>query len=60
MKLTQREIEIMEFVSKGFTNLQIANRLGIAEQTVKNHLQSVYPKLKATNRVTAIIAYSQI
>lgn len=60
MYLTPREYQIMSYVAKGHTNKRIATLLNISEQTVKNHLTSIYPKLNATNRITAIIAYSQI
>jgi FixJ family two-component response regulator len=37
--LTRRELEIMRLVAKGCTNKQIAERLFISEETVKEHLQ---------------------
>ena len=55
-KLTPRELEIMELVKQGLTNKQIARRLGLSEQTIKNHLSSVFKKLGASNRITALIA----
>lgn len=60
MKLTPREYEIMFAVSKGYTNRQIGLKLGITEQTVKNHLSSIFAKLKATNRMTAVIAFNKL
>jgi len=57
VKLTPREYEIMTMVSKGHTNKRIAWLLEISDQTVKNHVSNVYPKLGATNRITAIIAF---
>ena len=55
-KLTHRERELMELVKQGLTNQEIATQLEIAEQTVKNHLSSVYIKLNVKNRITALIA----
>ena len=60
MKLTPKEHEIMTAVSEGLTNWQIAMRLKISEQTVKNHLYMIYRKLQATNRVTAINTFNTI
>jgi DNA-binding NarL/FixJ family response regulator len=52
--LTLREVEILEGVSEGQSNLEIAASLGIAEKTIKNHLSSVFSKLGATDRTHAV------
>lgn len=49
--LTQRELEILDFVRTGATNREIATRLFIAENTVKNHLKNIMAKLHIENRV---------
>lgn len=49
--LTTRENEILELVSQGATNREIANQLFIAENTVKNHLKNIMSKLHIKNRV---------
>ncbi|WDL99246.1 response regulator [Alicyclobacillus sp. ALC3] len=49
--LTQRELEILDFVRQGATNREIATRLFISENTVKNHLKNVMAKLHIENRV---------
>jgi NarL family two-component system response regulator LiaR len=49
-KLTAREHEIVTFVKKTFTNRQIAERLGISERTVGNHLIHIYQKLEISSR----------
>ena len=49
--LTVRENEILELVSQGATNREIANQLFIAENTVKNHLKNIMSKLHIKNRV---------
>lgn len=48
--LTHREKEILKLVLEGLTNRQIGERLFIAEQTVKNHLNVVYSKMDAHSR----------
>jgi DNA-binding NarL/FixJ family response regulator len=50
-RLTKREALVVELVAAGLTNTQIAVRLGIAPQTVKNHLHSAMGKLGAHSRV---------
>ncbi len=49
--LTTREAEVARLVGEGHTNRKIADRLGISEQTVKNHLTAVYDKTGAASRV---------
>ncbi len=51
--LTKREIEILYEVKNGRTNREIAERLGISENTVKNHLRNIMEKLNIFNRVQA-------
>jgi two-component system nitrate/nitrite response regulator NarL len=49
--LTPREREILSWVAAGETNKQIAHRLVIAENTVKNHIKNLLEKLQLDNRV---------
>ena len=53
--LTPREIEILEFIAKGYLNKQIAAELGISEQTIKNHVTSILRKLNANARTEAVV-----
>jgi DNA-binding NarL/FixJ family response regulator len=48
--LTQREAAVVAELRQGFSNKQIANRLGICEDTVKKHLQNVFSKLGVRRR----------
>lgn len=52
-KLSRREQEILYLLSKGLDNIQIGERLFIAEQTVKNHVSRIYFKLKIHDRKSA-------
>jgi DNA-binding NarL/FixJ family response regulator len=52
---TNRELQIIRLLTQGMTNKQIANKLGIAEDTVKKHLQHVYKKLGVRRRALLII-----
>jgi DNA-binding NarL/FixJ family response regulator len=51
--LTGREREIMNLISQGLTNHQIAERFVLSEKTVKNHVNRIYSKLGASNRAHA-------
>lgn len=49
--LTRRELEIIAEVADGCTNKNIAEKLSIAEQTVKHHLTSIFQKVGVANRL---------
>jgi DNA-binding NarL/FixJ family response regulator len=49
--LSQREMEIMKLVAKGYTNKEISHAMFISEYTVKNHLKNILKKLGIKNRV---------
>lgn len=51
--LSKREIEILELVSGGSTNPQIAEKLFISYETVRTHIRNIYEKLQVTNRTMA-------
>lgn len=51
--LTERELSILRLVAEGMSNLDIANRLFVTEQTVKFHLSNIYRKLGVANRTEA-------
>jgi two-component system response regulator DegU len=53
--LTPREMEILNHVAQGLLNKQIANQLGISEQTIKNHVTSILRKLNANARTEAVV-----
>ncbi|QHT69948.1 GAF domain-containing protein [Rhodocytophaga rosea] len=52
--LTNRELELLLLVKKGFTNKQIADQLFISERTVKFHMTSIMSKLYAGTRTEAV------
>ena len=51
--LTRREVEILQLVSEGHSNAQLARMLWVTEQTVKFHLSNIYRKLDVANRTEA-------
>jgi DNA-binding CsgD family transcriptional regulator len=52
--LSAREAEVMALIASGQTNGQIAERLFLAEKTVKNHVRRIYAKLGVGRRIEAI------
>jgi len=52
--LTERERDVLELLVEGLKNHEIAERLVIADSTVKHHVSSVLAKLKAGNRASAV------
>ena len=53
--LTDREMEILELIIEGLSNKEIALRLSISQQTVKNHVTSILAKLNLADRTQAAI-----
>jgi DNA-binding NarL/FixJ family response regulator len=53
--LSAREMEILASVTNGMSNKEIANRLNISQQTVKNHMTSILKKLNVQDRTQAAV-----
>ncbi|MCL4559332.1 MAG: response regulator transcription factor [Chloroflexi bacterium] len=53
-QITGREGEVLQLLSQGLANKQIADVLGISPHTVKYHISSIYSRLGATNRAEAV------
>jgi DNA-binding NarL/FixJ family response regulator len=53
--LSPREMEILQFVTRGNSNKEIAQSLGISHQTVKNHMTSILRKLDVRDRTQAAV-----
>ncbi len=53
--LTARETEIINYMAQGYANKQIAAKLNISEQTIKNHVTSILSKLDANARTEAVV-----
>lgn len=53
--LSPREMEILEHVTRGQSNKEIAYKLGISHQTVKNHMTAILRKLRVDDRTQAAV-----
>jgi DNA-binding CsgD family transcriptional regulator len=53
-RLTPRQNELLRLLAAGRTNTQIARQLGIAEGTVRTHLENIYDKLGVSSRTAAV------
>lgn len=58
--LTGRQLEVMELISKGFSNSEIANSLGITHNTVKIHVAKIFERLEVSNRAEASALFGRI
>ena len=53
--LSNREIEILDYIARGNSNKEIAKSLKISDQTVKNHITSILKKLSVNDRTAAAV-----
>lgn len=53
--LSEREIQVLTLVTKGYLNRDIGEALEISEKTVKNHLSNIFKKINASDRTQAAI-----
>jgi DNA-binding NarL/FixJ family response regulator len=59
VNLTQREHEVLELLSKGHPDKEIADQLGISIHTVHEHVRNIFDKLGAHNRTEAAVKFLQ-
>ena len=53
--LSRRELEILELITRGMDNVEIADRLYLSQHTVKNHVSKILDKLHVENRLQAAV-----
>ena len=53
-QLTSRQLEVLNSMSQGFSNADIAGQLGIKEFSVREHVAGIMAKLEASNRAEAV------
>jgi len=54
LKITRRELEILELIAGGLSNREIAEKLFVSENTVKTHSSRLFDKLSAKRRTQAV------
>ena len=57
--LSGRELEILSYLSKGFHDKEIADKLFLSVKTVRTHLRNIYKKLEVRSRTEAVLKYIQ-
>ncbi len=55
--LSNREVEVLMLIGKGFSDKEIATQLKISSRTVQTHVSRILVKLSAKNRSNAVFAY---
>lgn len=57
--LTSRQMEILEYIAKGCTNVEIARFLGLSDNTVKVHVARLFSALNVSNRTEAALCFQK-
>ena len=60
VSLTTRENEVLLLLARGMNRDEIATKLFISPETVKMHIKNIYKKLKAKNKIDALIKVKMI
>ena len=58
--LSEREVEVLRFLARGYTTAQTASELVISENTVKTHVRHILNKLEVGNRAEAVAKATQL
>lgn len=58
-ELTKREIQILEFIKRGYSTKKVAEELHISYETVRTHLKNIYQKLHVHTLVEAMLLFNQ-
>ena len=56
-QLTDRELEVIQLIAKGYANKEIASQLGVAVSTIRRHIENIYSKLHVHCRTEAAAKY---
>lgn len=54
-KLSEREVDVLSLLARGFTNADIATQLHLSEGTVRNHVSTIFAKLNVNDRTQAAV-----
>ena len=55
--MSQRQMEVVHMTTQGFKNSDIAAKLALSEQTVKNHMHNIFERLEVTDRLELALLY---
>ena len=55
--LTEREMEILSYLAKGYQDKEIAEMFFLSVETVRTHLRNIYKKLHVRSRTEAVLKY---
>jgi DNA-binding NarL/FixJ family response regulator len=55
--LSQRERQLLDLLTHGLSNKELAHKLDLSPYTVKNHLARIFEKLRVRSRTAAVMAY---
>lgn len=58
-ELTKRELQILEFIKRGYSTKKVADELNISYETVRTHLKNIYQKLHVHTLVEAMLIFNQ-
>jgi DNA-binding NarL/FixJ family response regulator len=58
-ELTKRELQILEFIKRGYSTKKVADELNISYETVRTHLKNIYQKLHVHTLVEAMLVFNQ-
>ena len=53
-QLSQRELEVLEYIAAGLTNQKISETLFVSMNTIKTHIRNIYTKLEVNSRTKAV------
>ena len=53
--LSDREFEVLEYMTEGFSNPEIADKIFVSDCTVKAHVGHIFEKMKVQNRIQAVV-----
>ena len=56
-QLTDRELEVIQLIARGYANKEIASQLGVAVSTIRRHIENIYSKLHVHCRTEAAAKY---
>lgn len=56
-KLSQREVEVLSLLAKGYVNKEIADKLSLSVETIRSYLKNIYEKMHVHSRAEAVAKY---